>query len=314
MRIVFIAHVGSGNECPITAKNLEAAEIDFVRTCGLTPERAAALREQLDRNKVVSVETSLDTAIAVKFRYARPWPESHTPACPKRPTNAESIPRSSIDAMNPWFIVGLLATHNWQEAFAPTTWSNWALVIVGISGVTAAIWTLRILNEQTSAAKRAAEALISSERAWVMVDIEKQPGAAFITDGKTTDGGGKESYHTGAFVRCICSNQGKTPAKIIEKRICLLAGITPLPKEPKLDIPILDAEPYYLQSGNQSKHDWPIEGKGGRGIGNMVVIYGVVKYRHIFSDQEVQTTFGYRLTVDEQLERLSDYPKYNENA
>jgi hypothetical protein len=34
VRIVFIAHTSGRNECPLTAKNLDAAEIDFVRTCG----------------------------------------------------------------------------------------------------------------------------------------------------------------------------------------------------------------------------------------------------------------------------------------
>jgi hypothetical protein len=70
VRMVFIAHTGGGNEAPLTAKNLDAAQIDFVRTCGLTPERAAALRTELDRNKVVSAETGIDAAIAAKFRYA----------------------------------------------------------------------------------------------------------------------------------------------------------------------------------------------------------------------------------------------------
>jgi len=69
VRMVFIASVGGGNECPITAKNLDAAEIDFV-TFGLTPERAAALRTELDRDKVVSVETSIDESAMAKFRRA----------------------------------------------------------------------------------------------------------------------------------------------------------------------------------------------------------------------------------------------------
>jgi hypothetical protein len=72
VRIVFIAHTGGGNEAPLTVKNLDTAEIDFVRVCGLTPERAAALRAELDRNKTVSVETSVDATIAAMFRYARP--------------------------------------------------------------------------------------------------------------------------------------------------------------------------------------------------------------------------------------------------
>ena len=71
VRMVFIAHTGGGYECPITAKNLDAAELDFVRMCGLTPERASALRTELDRNKVVSAETSVDASVAAMFRYVR---------------------------------------------------------------------------------------------------------------------------------------------------------------------------------------------------------------------------------------------------
>ena len=70
MRIVFSASVGGGNETPFTAESLDAAEIVFM-TCGLTPERAADLRAELDRNKVVSVETRMDDAVAAKFRYGR---------------------------------------------------------------------------------------------------------------------------------------------------------------------------------------------------------------------------------------------------
>ena len=33
---------------------------------------AAALRAELDQNKVVSVETSIDAAIAAEYRYKRP--------------------------------------------------------------------------------------------------------------------------------------------------------------------------------------------------------------------------------------------------
>jgi hypothetical protein len=71
VRIVFIASVGGGNETPFTAKDLDASETVFM-SCGLTPERAAALRAELERNKVASVETSMDDAVAAKFRYARP--------------------------------------------------------------------------------------------------------------------------------------------------------------------------------------------------------------------------------------------------
>ena len=69
VRIVFIAHVGGGNECPVTARILNGAEIIFL-ACGLTPKRAAALREELERNKGIGVETAMDESVAAKFRRA----------------------------------------------------------------------------------------------------------------------------------------------------------------------------------------------------------------------------------------------------
>jgi hypothetical protein len=40
--------------------------------CGLTPEHATALRAELERNKVSSVETSIDDAVAANFCSAKP--------------------------------------------------------------------------------------------------------------------------------------------------------------------------------------------------------------------------------------------------
>jgi hypothetical protein len=68
VRIVFLVSVGGGNEAPLMAKNPDAAEIVFM-TCGLKPEGAAELRAELERNKVVSVETSVDDVVAEKFRH-----------------------------------------------------------------------------------------------------------------------------------------------------------------------------------------------------------------------------------------------------
>ena len=70
VRIVFLAHTSGGNECPVTARTLNGAEIIFL-ACGLTPKRAAALREELERNKGVGVETAMDESIAAQFRRAK---------------------------------------------------------------------------------------------------------------------------------------------------------------------------------------------------------------------------------------------------
>ena len=53
---------------PMTAKDLDSAEIVFM-TAGLTAKRSAALKAELKRNKTVIVETTVDEAIAARFRY-----------------------------------------------------------------------------------------------------------------------------------------------------------------------------------------------------------------------------------------------------
>jgi hypothetical protein len=207
-------------------------------------------------------------------------------------------------------------SYYWDWLFSPNA-PNWALVIVGVAGVIAAIWTLKILGRQTKAteiaadaAKVSADALIASERAWVMVDLEKQDDGALIVDGM-----GGWGPHTSACVRCICSNQGKTPAQIREKRICLFvtSASKTLPKKPNFDDGIINTQPHDLWPGQQSLPDWPegIRGNGHAASDDMIVVYGVVKYRHMFSESEVQTTFGYRIRGGDSIERLTGYPEYN---
>ena len=67
VRLVFLASIGSGNASPVTVKDLDAAEALF-STCGLTPERAAALRDAVKRNKFVRVDLSVDEEVAAKFQ------------------------------------------------------------------------------------------------------------------------------------------------------------------------------------------------------------------------------------------------------
>lgn len=208
---------------------------------------------------------------------------------------------------------------SWHEAFSPATWSTWALVLIGILGTVAAMVSLRFIFQQTKAtqvasdaAKMSVDAAINSERAWVMVDVSWVPHERV----KVVDGASASSENnTGLYVRIDCSNRGKTPAQIIEKRICLFVTRIgkELPKEPNLEIDVFDAEPHYIQSNEQwAKDDWVI-GEGNRGPMDFVkvYVYGVVKYRHLFSETPAQTTFGYELVGNNKLERLIGYPAYN---
>jgi hypothetical protein len=71
VRLMFLPTSGDGNACPITAKDIDAAEFLFLN-CGLSVERAAALRVEVSRNKVARVDTTVDKEVAAKFRYTLP--------------------------------------------------------------------------------------------------------------------------------------------------------------------------------------------------------------------------------------------------
>ena len=71
VRVVFLASIGSGNASPVTVEDLYAAEVLFMK-CGLPKERSAALRAEVKRNRVASVETTVDEEVAAKFRYTIP--------------------------------------------------------------------------------------------------------------------------------------------------------------------------------------------------------------------------------------------------
>ncbi len=70
VRLVFLPSNGDKNASSVKAKDLDEAEILFL-TCGLTPDRAAALRAEVKRNKVASVDTSIAEEIAEKFRHTK---------------------------------------------------------------------------------------------------------------------------------------------------------------------------------------------------------------------------------------------------
>jgi hypothetical protein len=69
--LVFLPSVGQRNASPVTVEDLYAAEILFM-TCGLSVNRAAALRAEVKRNKIATADVTVDEEIAAKFRYAVP--------------------------------------------------------------------------------------------------------------------------------------------------------------------------------------------------------------------------------------------------
>jgi len=68
VRFVFLQRAGADYERPLMAKNLDNAEEEFINALGLTPDKALALRAQLERDKMVDTVITVDTQVAATFR------------------------------------------------------------------------------------------------------------------------------------------------------------------------------------------------------------------------------------------------------
>jgi hypothetical protein len=197
--------------------------------------------------------------------------------------------------------------------FWDVTWATWALVGIGTVGTVAALCTLRIIAEQTKAAKASTDALINSERAWVLVDLVPPSAVGTIYDGESLV---RDIFTktTTCNVRILCTNHGSTPAWITEKRACVDV-VESLPATPNWDaLEIIDPELEPLAVGRKTElQDANLICQKAREDGKMVVVYGIVKYRDVFAPDRT-TTFGYRVRVDGVLTRLTGYPEYNRNT
>lgn len=189
---------------------------------------------------------------------------------------------------------------------------TWALVAVGTVGTLVAIWTLLVINRQTTAVKASTDALINSERAWIMVEVEPMGNVGGIFDGEEIV---RDiiTHSTTADIRIISRNDGKTPAWITQISVGIDV-VDSLPAKPNWDIAeVVKAEPEPVSVGASSKLEVKdLNCNKARDSGIMIVIYGIVEYRDIFAGGR-STTFGYRVSVDGRFARLASYPEYNRN-
>jgi hypothetical protein len=187
-------------------------------------------------------------------------------------------------------------------------WSTWALVVVGIVAAYIGLQTLADIKRQTNA-------LISGNRSWITVEVEKVPGVGGLMDGRGTEMGvGPVHTESTAFrARIICRNDGKTPAWITKKQAALDI-VEAVPEAPDWSrTAIIQPAPEQLLVGQVGKPtDETLYSKRGRALGKMTILYGLVSYRDPFGENRT-TSFGYYVRDDGSLERLPN-SKYNENA
>jgi hypothetical protein len=170
---------------------------------------------------------------------------------------------------------------------------------------------LRASHAAANAAKSSADALISSERAWIMAELKLvEPNAVSgITQPDNT-------IWTHVHFDLICTNAGTTPAWIFEQSVCVevtdrvIFSNTPYPT-PEILKPDGRHVQLFYQIWPVVKGDPPIQSRGTtkckgwatRDNRLYTYIYGVVRYRDAFSPLR-ETYFGYVVTEDVTLNRI----------
>jgi hypothetical protein len=177
------------------------------------------------------------------------------------------------------------------------------LAIIGAMGVWAAFRILRAINRQAEIMVRQTEAMINSERAWLVAELRPhvyqgkdecwyhQNGVPLTTEETLA---GKHLLYS-----LKLTNMGRTPAQIVGFEVryaCLPKGITDLPKDGgaeyaeirefhhllgaegssvEIDDPVIDTR-------LRMKDSWDAI----RRLEKTAVIHGSVRYRHMFSAKD----------------------------
>ena len=245
-----------------------------------------------------------------------------------------SKPRSAVEAAS-----AHTEESYWYRAVRPETFADWAVVLVGLLAAWAAIRSLKALEQQAAlggdtlslgaknavaaiesaaAAHLSAEYLKNAERAWIMAELLDVPGyGSGVMTGESVEDG-QRTWTITVSVRLRCWNEGKTPAWVTEKRMGILVTANPARNPPLDQADYVQVEPEPVTPGKDSKNDYSptIHLPRPKQDGELVVLFGVVRYRDIF-DEIRETTFGYSISLyGGTRKRLfaHTHPEYNKNT
>ena len=166
------------------------------------------------------------------------------------------------------------------------------------------------------AARDSADALINSERAWILVEVQPANGGTLCKPTETTSYRGNPQ--TTVEVTLIIKNEGKSPAWITEY-VVHLQIVNSFSKEPPVEFnwaTLASLGPDPMAVGQESVLNGTLSCKGHldkeSGVDKelkFLVIYGFFKYRDPFSDARY-TRLGYWITEN----RLHRIPRLGKGS
>lgn len=167
-------------------------------------------------------------------------------------------------------------------------------------------------KDNALAAKVSADALINSERAWVMVEVDwpLTSGALLQNTSLSQEGEAKSTMIT---LRVTCFNIGNAFARITHREyVAKIVGM--LPAEPDFsEITKLNVFTHYLKPSTQLAEDISAMCDGHLELGMVLVFYGRVRYEDAFG-KDHETLFGYTVSPDRALQRLPGTSQYNRHT
>jgi hypothetical protein len=168
---------------------------------------------------------------------------------------------------------------------------QWRVMRDQLAAMDGQLSEMKATSEQT---KKNADALINSERAWVMVGAV----APRIVSGTEVSRGGEERHWLTASIRLSCKNDGRTPAWILAKLVCLkvVRDLSRLPEAPDTgEMQAIQQGYMPLGVGVTTEQDWDVPYWLDRTEreGDVIVLCGVVQYRDALSNNYHETFFGF---------------------
>jgi DNA-binding XRE family transcriptional regulator len=166
-------------------------------------------------------------------------------------------------------------------------------------------------QQSAKAADITAQRLAQIEGARIVPSLEFLPLLGNILYGHHMEGG--EIVETiGIHIRLVCANHGKSTAWITQKRL-KAEVVFVIQESPDFDAVDVIQEGFEPVAPNASTNkEETVMCIGRETGGRMLLLYGSIKYRDMFSDDR-EVTFGYRVTVSQQLERIN-LPAYTKNT
>jgi hypothetical protein len=200
---------------------------------------------------------------------------------------------------------------------APSWYSSpeWWLVILGFP-------TLAFIAVQAVILRRQTNALVNSERAWLMANVvwtADVPRIPSPTRLHVIEGDGTSGQTTAIDICLVCTNEGRTPAWITRARMWLVLSTEKLQGKPSTKNPIythLGPEPLSIGKSSTLRAIPTCSGKKNSNPGGQnLILYGLVEYRDVFGDHETWCGYVVKYGRDEsRLERLIGLGEYNKNT